>query len=296
MSNVTAILTCHKEGLLLGPTLGSLEQAVSHAIGAGLSVDVLVVLDKANAVTQTMISQTNRGYSIMETELGDPGQARNAGVENSRSEFVAFLDGDDLWSANWLTDAVAFAQQQEGPVICHSAANVVFGTANQIWWHADSQDPAFDPDYLWVANYWDAMCLTRRETMAAHPFVANDLKIGYGHEDWHWNCTTLSAGVAHRPVPGTLHFKRRRKGSQMSLCDDADVVVRSEPVGADSTGVRVRRRTASPETPEAPGRPTGEMAKRACGHGGISETSRQPRIDIVGCIDVGSRPSTRLER
>jgi hypothetical protein len=36
---------------------------------------------------------------------------------------------------------------------------------------------------------------------------------------------TLAAGIAHRPVPGTVHFKRRRENSQMAMCEKGDVVV-----------------------------------------------------------------------
>jgi hypothetical protein len=103
--------------------------------------------------------------------------------------------------------------------------NVVFGTTRAIWWHADSEAAGFDMDFQRVGNYWDAMCLAPREVFVAYPFRQNAIKAGYGHEDWHWNNVTLAAGIAHRPVPGTVHFKRRRVGSQMEMCDKGDVVV-----------------------------------------------------------------------
>ena len=56
------------------------------------------------------------------------------------------------------------------------------------------------------------------------PYVKNDMKRRFGHEDWHWNEVTLSAGIAHRPVAGTVHFKRRRKASQSVLCESNDVI------------------------------------------------------------------------
>ena len=59
--------------------------------------------------------------------------------------------------------------------------------------------------------------------MLQFPYVKNDMKRRFGHEDWHWNEVTLSAGIAHRPVAGTVHFKRRRKASQSVLCETNDV-------------------------------------------------------------------------
>jgi hypothetical protein len=75
-----------------------------------------------------------------------------------------------------------------------------------------------------VGNYWDAMSFTERRIILDYPFVANDLKAGYGHEDWDFNNRTLLAGIQHRPVPNTVHFKRRRANSQMARCSQSDVV------------------------------------------------------------------------
>ena len=86
-----------------------------------------------------------------------------------------------------------------------------------------------EPDYLAWLNYWDAMSMAATAIYRRHPFRSNDLALGFGHEDWHWNRMTLAAGHAHRPVPGTMHFKRRRSGSQMARVAGADGV--SWPVG-----------------------------------------------------------------
>ena len=37
---------------------------------------------------------------------------------------------------------------------------------------------------------------------------------GYAYEDWHWMLETYRDGYVHRVVPETIHFKRRREGSQ----------------------------------------------------------------------------------
>ncbi len=219
--DVTAILTCHREGLLLGPTVASYRECVEHARASGIAVETLVVVDRGDALTRRVAESL--GAPVLQTDCGDPGQSRNAGVAAARGAHVSFLDGDDLWGFDWLARAMAFARAQPGPVACHSEVNVVFGSERLTWWHADSEDPDFERDYLMIGNYWDAMCLVDRSVLTQFPYRANDLRAGYGHEDWHWNMTTLDAGIPHRPVPGTMHFKRRRKGSQMALCDEQDV-------------------------------------------------------------------------
>jgi glycosyltransferase involved in cell wall biosynthesis len=230
--DVTAILTAHSEGALGGPSLISFEEAIDFAKSSGLSVESLVVLDCPDESTLCQFADVEaRGHRLLMTQEGDPGQARNAGVNKARGDFVAFLDGDDLWSANWLALAHSFCGNS-AKIVAHSEVNVVFGLVKQLWWHADSEATGFDAGVLRIGNYWDAMSYAARSIFAKYPFVANDVKKGFGHEDWHWNCVTLAAGISHRPVPGSVHFKRRRGRSQMTLCEENDVVTWPHPLSA----------------------------------------------------------------
>ena len=85
----------------------------------------------------------------------------------------------------------------------------------------DSENGLCDTSYLAWMNYWDAMSFARTELYRRYPFRKNDLELGFGHEDWHWNAWTLSEGVHHKPVPKTMHFKRSRSSSQMSKVERA---------------------------------------------------------------------------
>jgi hypothetical protein len=137
---------------------------------------------------------------------------------------VTFLDADDLWSFNWIEAACAFCQAQAGKVVAHPEINVIFGGEQNIRVHADSEAEAFDPGYLSVGNYWDALCFAPRDLLLQFPFTTSELSAGYGHEDWHWNNVTLFDKIAHRPVPDTIHFKRRRINSRLADCHASDVV------------------------------------------------------------------------
>ena len=224
--DITAIITGHREGLLAGPSLHSFWASVQHARAAGLSVETIAVLDRADALTRAVFTeQPHRELTVLECDGGDPALSRGMGVAHATGDHIALLDADDLWPENWLLAAHRFVTASPRPVIAHSEMNIVFGTFRAVWWHADSEAPGFDLDFQRFGNYWDALCLARRDVFEAHPFRPNDIKGGYGHEDWHWNNVTLAAGIAHRPVPGTVHFKRRRENSQMAMCEKGDVVV-----------------------------------------------------------------------
>jgi glycosyltransferase involved in cell wall biosynthesis len=61
------------------------------------------------------LKQENRGASV----------ARNVGLRAARGEFVAFLDGDDLWAPNYLEEQLAFAGEHGGDLVCADA--MIFG-------------------------------------------------------------------------------------------------------------------------------------------------------------------------
>jgi|FEC22Drversion2_1045045.scaffolds.fasta_scaffold00233_55 glycosyltransferase involved in cell wall biosynthesis len=230
MPDITVVLTAHREGVLAGPTARSACAAIEHARSSrGLSIEVIVVLDRPTRDTRQVLEH---GLSrlqevpirVLEVETGDPGQSRNIGIAEAAGSCSTFLDGDDLWSQNWLSAAWDLIEARPDAV-AQSMCNVVFGEYTALWWHVDSESGLFDPDYLGWANYWDAMSFARTDIYRRFPFKANDLKLGFGHEDWHWSVVTYQAGIAHKPVPGTIHFKRRRSGSQMSLVESAGGVV-----------------------------------------------------------------------
>lgn len=212
--DITVVITAHREGVIAGATARSALEAIAHVKETlGKSSEVLLVLDRADALTRSVLANGLGSLAkVIETSLGDPGLARNVGVENAAGECVAFLDGDDLWSYNWLTEAQRLVGQRPDAV-AHSNCNIIFGRERNIWWHIDSEGPFFDVNYLTWANYWDAMAFARTDIYRRFPFRANNLDVGFGHEDWHWNAMTIAAGVPHKPVPKTVHFKRRRAGS-----------------------------------------------------------------------------------
>ena len=223
-TDVTAVLTVHAEGVLAGPSFVSFDQAIEAARQSGLMVEGLIVMDRPDAATREEFSGVASRYRVLLSDAGDPGLARNAGVEAASGRFVSFLDGDDLWSREWLVLAHRLCAAEPDGIVAHSEVNVVFGEAHAMWWHIDSRDPDFDVDYLRIGNYWDAMSFAARAIHRQYPYMANDLRRGFGHEDWHWNCVTLENGIDHRPVAGTVHFKRRRRGSQMALCETVSAI------------------------------------------------------------------------
>jgi glycosyltransferase involved in cell wall biosynthesis len=226
MIQISAIMTAHREGLLAGPSIASFNEAILAARNRGLVVEAIVILDRSDDLTRSIFDACRvDGYQLFMTDSGDPALSRNFGASVAKGKFISFLDADDLWSQNWLVESFKFCSVLERATICHSECNVIFGDEKHIWFHMDSEDEDFEPDFLRVSNYWDSMSFGKREIFVRYPFIKNDVSAGFGHEDWHWNCVTLAEGISHRPVPGTIHAKRRRGGSQSARCAQNDVVI-----------------------------------------------------------------------
>lgn len=228
MTDLSIVITAHREGIIAAVTARSARAAMARAAAeTGLSCETVVVLDRGDAITAGALRDTLGDLDavrFLETDEGDPGLARNRGIEAAQGTCATFLDGDDLWSSNWLSEAWRACERRPDAVL-HSQCNVVFGGERNVWWHVDSESALYDPLYLSWSNYWDAMSFARTSIYRDVPFRGNDLKAGYGHEDWHWNVQTVRRGIAHKPVEGTIHFKRRRPGSQMAQVVRADATI-----------------------------------------------------------------------
>lgn len=225
MSIVTAVLNAHHEGMLAGMSIASFIEAIDEAEQVGIEIDPIIVLDRPNQLTRDIFAANPvAGARLVVTDFGDPAHARQLATEMGRGKYVTFLDADDLWSFNWLTACTEMCENASAPFVVQSELNWVYGDVHNFWIHADSTAPGFDPTYMALNNYWDSMIFTWRDLILTYPFRANDLKAGFGHEDWYWHTVLMLDGIEHRPALGTMHMKRRRPGSQLALCAESDVV------------------------------------------------------------------------
>lgn len=214
-ADLTAVITAHAEGGVAEISLRSFRAAVDAAQAAGIAVEALVVLDNPDDATRAVFAGVAaHGYRLMETSHADQGRVRNDVIGRVAAPYVAFLDGDDLWSQNWLVDAYATCLADPGRVIAHPALDWIFEGEEMIAFFPDGRDPAFDPASVRVSNPWDALCMAPLAAYQDNPFAARAIDEGWAFEDWHWNMETIAAGYRHVVVPETIHFKRRRRGSQ----------------------------------------------------------------------------------
>lgn len=215
--DITAVVNAHNEGILLASTLRSVRLAKEHAESHGNQVEVIVVLDRASQDTvEFLANQEILAASLVTTEVGDLGQSRNVGANAASGEFLAFLDGDDLWGETWLTAAASAARRDSRAIVWHPAVNVYFPINPVLFFHKDMEEPDFDVWGLVIQNHWTALSFARRSLYVQYPYPAISLSEGLGFEDWSWNCNTIAGGVLHKVVPETTHFVRQKRESLLS--------------------------------------------------------------------------------
>lgn len=231
--DVSLVVTVHDETLVCGPTMVSADRAVTAARGAGHTVQTVLVLDNPTPATSAYFGRPCFDeWERWELHEGDPGRVRNAVVPRTTGRFVAFLDGDDLFSSNWLTEGVSLLKASAGlgeKVIAHPELNVIFDGGSQLNHNVSQNSPLFTPHFLYVRNCYDTLGLTPREAHLEVPYGLRDLGNGVSREDWQFAVQTMSRGWRHVVVPDTIIFKRRRDNSMMVESAGQGALLRSLP-------------------------------------------------------------------
>jgi glycosyltransferase involved in cell wall biosynthesis len=232
-TDLSLVVTVHSETLVCGPTMESAEHAVAAARAAGHSVQPIIALDNATDDTADYFAQSC--FDDWERRVlheGDPGRVRNAIVPQTDGRFVAFLDGDDLFSENWLSDGVTRLKQAEDEgarMIAHPELNVIFDGGTQLNHNIGQASPLFTPHFLYVRNCYDTLCLTPRQAHLDVPYGGRDIARGISREDWQFGVETMARGWEHVVIPDTIIFKRRRDFSMMVESAGRGALVRSLP-------------------------------------------------------------------
>jgi len=224
--DICVVVNAHREGLLLTPTLRSVARARQYACERGIDVEILIVLDSPDAITAEVAESFIRAHGAwrgITVDFGDLGASRNAAIASTEAKAISFIDGDDLWSSDWLFLANRLAASEERMVALHPEFNLYFGGENPfVWVHVDMDHPEFNAPNLLFQNFWTSAVLAKREVFSKISYPISNMAEGIGYEDWTWNCNFVSEGGIHKVVPSTTHFVRQKSVSLLTIAKMRD--------------------------------------------------------------------------
>lgn len=206
------IITAHKEGRILKPTLRSVSEAVRNL---KKNSELLIVLDCADEATLEIAHEFSDSAwvstRIHQVSCADLTEARRSGLQATNATTIAFVDGDDLVSENYF-DASLSLLEEFPTAVTHAEFVICFGARDTVS-RIDSSNSGLI-SYLDVLehNLWPSTLVARRKILLENPHVSLPPARGFGPEDWYWNLKTLARGIDHLATPGTAYFYRTRGG------------------------------------------------------------------------------------
>jgi glycosyltransferase involved in cell wall biosynthesis len=214
---LSIIVAAHHEGLIAHKTMLSLNRATKQLDQSNVAYEIIVTIDNGDNPTIEYFNRYNDdGYiTIHHVSFGDLAQSRNYGVSLSNGKYIATVDADDLVSKNWFIEAIKILEKSKDSVILHTQYSVNFGTQDIVWEKFDSRSKEEDALIMTWANRWDSAIIAPRHILETFPYQPNTE--GYGSEDWHFNSETLANNIAHKVVPQTVLFVRRKDVSEMTI-------------------------------------------------------------------------------
>ena len=107
--DISVILNCHNESIYVISTLKSLEISIQKAAEKGISVELIIVLDKPSEEIKSTIGMFRFPdffrLKTIEVSNGSLGLSRNDGIRAAEGKFIYLCDADDLVSSNSIIDS-----------------------------------------------------------------------------------------------------------------------------------------------------------------------------------------------
>lgn len=107
---ISIVVPIHK----MAGRLSNLERVLKEAQSGNLPIEFVLVHDGHDTGTSNDLKVLSEKYqvSVVQGNFNSPGLARNYGMENTKANWVAFWDSDDIGNPNALTEAVLKANSR----------------------------------------------------------------------------------------------------------------------------------------------------------------------------------------
>lgn len=214
----TMIMTFHREGDLAKKSLLGIQRIREYSAQFGNKVHLICMLDNADektiqAVKSYIYQWGGSCDQVIETSFGSPAASRNVGIDNTQTEYVGFLDGDDFISQNWVQYAlIEQIKNRNSSVICIPDYMISFG--NKVEYLKCLPSKRLYIALLVGTNFWGNSTFGHISTYQKYPYNERiNAKTKFAYEDWDFNTRCIVNGMEVIPIKDTYMFYRRRNSS-----------------------------------------------------------------------------------
>lgn len=224
---LSVVVTVHNEGLIAHKTMKSIFAATEILKNHNKSFEIIIHIDNGDDITNEYFTRYKNSpeIKIFSNSFSDPGPSRNFAVQKSKGSYVAFVDGDDLISSNWLIEGLNILESSKKETIVHPEAVLTFGVnqPNTLSIYKESFSKDEDTLILLGENRWGSVIMAKKETLLKFPY--KHLKKGFGHEDYVFSIETVEGEIDHKVAKNTVLFYRRSDHSRLSSSNNSHVII-----------------------------------------------------------------------
>lgn len=213
--DISVVVTCHAEGIILHKTLLAIKRSISFAVEKDKTFITEVIIHADNPTTelreylQDYLRPSEKTF-LYENSFGGPGKSRDFCIKKATGKYIAFIDGDDIMSENWLWQGYRELERRSyGSAVAHSEVTIEFGSDRVA---LVKKYPAINKDTDALLNVlsgrWNSVIIAPTDVLKRMGYPYN--KPGYGFEDWLLSCQLIHIGIDNILVPETVIFVRRK--------------------------------------------------------------------------------------
>lgn len=165
-----------------------LAESVASALGQSRrEIEVLIVddgsTDGSRQIAQELAADPR--VRLLSGVNGGPARARNLGIRESRGEFVAFLDADDLWLPHKLDRQIPLFSENPSPDVVYSQRLTVDADGRTVEGYRPPVPSGRILDEMWVDNF---ICMSsavvRREVFDRVGLLDETLRMSEDFDFW----------------------------------------------------------------------------------------------------------------
>lgn len=201
MKLFTTIIPCYNAELTIAQTIKSVkDQSYKNN-------DLIVVDDGSTDKTYSIIKDLQKSYSfkIIRQKNKGQGAARNAGIYQSKSKYLCFLDADDIWAANRLNELSKYIYKYKADIYCND--EIIWSGLNKFSYLRNSF-PAKASDLLLKGNYLSPSAVCLKSELFEKIGFFNEEREMIGVEDFDLWIRVFSEKITYKHIKKPLGIYR----------------------------------------------------------------------------------------